>query len=185
MNYLSSFVGIPLPEEFKFALRQLNERLILIMPELNIADVETSHITLYFLGNQKAEVLEKVFAEIRDIPMPVGAWVSLSGAGVFDTEKSKALYIKAQLPAEILELREKLKKILTRYRPDDPFEFEPHLTIARVNERDIEKLAAVNDKITHLLNNVSNWNFPLPELAIYGRDPHSNPPKPTKIYSIK
>jgi len=88
------------------------------------------HLTLKFLGeveDSKVDVLKKALSEIKLKPFEV----KVTHVGVFTEQFVRVIWVKAEAD-EIINLQKQVDEKLIGFRKDE-FDFQPHITLARVN----------------------------------------------------
>jgi 2'-5' RNA ligase len=123
--------------------------------DLKMVEPTNIHITLRFLGPISPEMVEKVYAAMKNVKFsPFN--VQLRGLGVFPT-----LNYPRVVWAGITDGAEQLKSIFEQLEPQihelgfapDPNGFSPHLTIARV------RTGANKERLIDLVTKQANYDF--------------------------
>lgn len=134
---LRLFVGIGFPPELRLRLSLLCTGL----PGARWVDPANLHLTLRFIG----EISEDVAADIDDALRRLRARrfsLQLAGTGVFGGERPRNLWVGVEKSPELSGLRDKIEQALTRAGlPPEPRKFAPHVTLARLNNPPIDKVA--------------------------------------------
>lgn len=140
-RYVRSFVGVPLPEQFREEFGRLLTDLVKIDPDLRLVDERTPHVLLDFLGNQIGSDLLLLAKDIEEkVKTFFGLKLRVGGAGSFRNGQRLVVFLKAKgLPGKL----------------------QPHLTVARKKERQL------STEIIERLNQV-DWEFIVEQICIYG-----------------
>jgi RNA 2',3'-cyclic 3'-phosphodiesterase len=126
------FVGIDLDDEIRAKIARLLDGIRGFAPEVRWISPESLHITLKFIGEQKAEQL----AAITEHLQVVGGsrtQIHFSGYGFFPTAKApRVFWIGIHAGAELVELASSIDSALAGLHiPREERPFSPHLTLAR------------------------------------------------------
>jgi RNA 2',3'-cyclic 3'-phosphodiesterase len=135
---LRLFVGIGFPPELKLRLSLLCSGI----PNARWVDPGNLHLTLRFIG----EISEDVAADVDDALARLRARrfsLQLTGTGVFGGDRPRNLWVGVEPNPDLVALRDKIEQVLTRTGlAPEPRKFAPHVTLARLNNPPIDKLAA-------------------------------------------
>ncbi|MEM3227825.1 MAG: RNA 2',3'-cyclic phosphodiesterase [Candidatus Micrarchaeaceae archaeon] len=131
MGFTRAFTAIDVPDSIKDRIAEVEKELE--GGGMRLADRESLHITLHFLGEIKdstAEKVEKLMDRISARPFEI----SLGGIGFFEPGRPRVVFIGIEKgKEEINEIYEQLRApMLEMGLRLDNREFLPHLTIARV-----------------------------------------------------
>jgi 2'-5' RNA ligase len=126
------FVGIDLDDEIRAKIARFLDGIREFAPEVRWISPESLHITLKFIGEQKAEQM----AAITEHLQVVGGSrteIHFSGYGFFPTAKApRVFWIGIQAGAELVELASGIDSALAVLQiPREERPFSPHLTLAR------------------------------------------------------
>jgi RNA 2',3'-cyclic 3'-phosphodiesterase len=136
-------------------LAATQKMLIQTNADLKLVEPKNIHITLRFLGAIKPEMIDKVYAVMKNVKFsPFN--IQISGLGVFPT-----LNYPRVVWAGITDGAEQLKNIFEQLEPQihelgfspDPNGFSPHLTIARVRS------GANKQRLVDLVTKQANYDF--------------------------
>jgi len=134
---LRLFVGIGFPPELKLRLSLLCSGI----PKARWVDPGNMHLTLRFIG----EISEDVAADVDEALTRLRARqfaLQLAGTGVFGGERPRNLWAGVERNPELDALRDKVERALTRAGlPPEPRKFAPHVTLARLQNPPLDKLA--------------------------------------------
>jgi 2'-5' RNA ligase len=186
MQYTSCFIGVPLPKEFETNFREAASEIFAKSPGLEIADLLTPHITIYYLNEQSQLALEDVQVRIRkQIDLLAGGTVEVGGMGVFGGDIPRVVYVQAKCSEPVHRLHAEISKELTAYSAaDNEFGFVPHITIARIKEADRDAFLEHEDEIGSILGRF-RWNFKVKELCLYGVDSRRQPEHQAQLLSFE
>ncbi|HLB51522.1 2'-5' RNA ligase [candidate division WWE3 bacterium RIFCSPHIGHO2_12_FULL_38_15] len=171
--YRNAFVGVLLPNN-------IAKKYISLLKKLkgsgNISDVELEslendipHITLYFLGDQSEEGINKINKTLSDLDLILkNIKIEIDGLGMFKKQNDSVAYLKVRKTKELsglyTSLEKNLKNIYFERRP-----FVPHLTLSRkfnVNNSELlQKLKSESENI--------KWVFNTTTLNLFGRESKS------------
>ncbi len=161
---LRLFVASELPDEVLNALGQLQNDLERAGAEqLRWVRPEGIHLTLKFLGNVEAALVDDVIASLSACIQPFALRLNMSRLGGFGGRRLRVVWVG--LDGQIQELSD-LAKMVDRALeplgfPAERRSFTPHLTLARVRER---ASAAERERLSGLLE--SYRMPPLPEFLL-------------------
>ncbi len=134
---LRLFVGISFPPELKLRLSLLCTGI----PKARWVDAGNLHLTLRFIG----EVSEGTAADVDEALVQLRAKrfeLQLAGTGVFGGGRPRNLWVGVERNPELITLRDKIELALTRTGlPPEPRKFAPHVTLARLQNPPLDKLA--------------------------------------------
>jgi 2'-5' RNA ligase len=167
MQYRSSFIGIPLPERYLEEFIALTGAIKEFIPDIQIVDLTTPHITVFFLGDQNKKDLQKLAKEIEQQKATLEGEIIVGKGGHFGGSKPRVLYLEVK--------SESLKKFylenfreFCKYREPEIREFKFHLTIGRMKGKASAEYKSNKQRVQALLN--KKWLFPIREIAVYGID---------------
>ena len=135
---LRLFVGIEFPPELKLRLSLLCTG----VPGAKWVDAGNLHLTLRFIG----EISEDRAADVDEALAGLKARrfnLQLAGTGVFGGNRPHALWVGVERHPDLARLRDKIEQALIRIglMPEQR-KFAPHVTLARLRDPEIDKLAA-------------------------------------------
>jgi 2'-5' RNA ligase len=185
MQYTSCFIGISVPREFVAELHGAAEAVSSTLTDLEIADMQTPHITIYYLNEQSQLDLETVVAEVRKHKNQLaGSRVEIGRMGVFGGEKPRLLYVQAECSDSLYKFHDEISVQLKMYRAvDNDFGFVPHITLGRIKLTESNNFIAHQAEVSNILQKVS-LGFEVQELCIYGVDSRKVPERQTKLLTI-
>ena len=92
----------------------------------------------------------------------------MGGYGSFSEEMPRVLFLPVIYQDELLVMREELKvELADYYAKYNDQEFQPHMTVARIDKNNIANFLEQREKIQEILEAI-DWNFPITEVALYG-----------------
>lgn len=138
MNSGRLFVALNLPDSAKDRLSQLPGDL----PEARWTDTESFHLTLRFLGEVSASEEKRIEAALERVESPAFL-LNLSGLGLFPLRGDpEVLWVGVEDNPQLLRLRHRIEAALAAEGLSrDKRKFHPHVTLARLQEGPIDRLA--------------------------------------------
>jgi len=166
--YNNFFIGIPIPEKYiheyeKILLPYKNARKSL---KLNLT--KNLHITALFMGKQSERSVGKVERVVEDNKRLLSeVVVKIKGYGRFKNKNYDTIYINVTQNRELSKFYRKIKKELKETFESKKNNFNPHLTIARIKNKElqIEKQGELETALKSV-----DWQFPVTEIKLYGRE---------------
>lgn len=158
---MRAFVAIPVPEDIRDRLEALQADLA----AGRLADPETFHVTLAFLGEapvERVEAAHEALEGLRAAPFDI----RLDGLGSFGGREARALFA-AVAPSEPLStLHRKVRSLLhgAGLMPDRE-RFRPHVTLARFRPGEAECPAVARFLTRHAA--FGSAPFPVREVVLY------------------
>lgn len=126
---IRAFVGLSLPEEVVQVLTAAQAGLPTGRPVLP----ENFHLTVAFLGEHPAPVIEDIHLALERIRVPPFE-LSLSGVGLFGGDRPRVLYATVLADPTLARLRGKVLQAARDVGLTLPRErYSPHVTLARFN----------------------------------------------------
>jgi 2'-5' RNA ligase len=126
------FIGIDLDSEIRHKIARFLEGVRPFAPEVRWVRVESLHVTLKFIGEEKQEQVEAIEKRLRNLE-GTATEIRFSGYGFFPTAKSpRVFWIGIQAGPELADLAAKVDAATAELgvaKEDRPF--SPHLTLAR------------------------------------------------------
>lgn len=124
---MRAFVAIPVPEDIRERLEALQSDL----PVGRLADPETFHVTLVFLGEEPVERIEAAHEALESLAAAPFS-LRLDGLGTFGGAAPKTLFAAVAPSAPLDTLQRKVRSLLhgAGLMPDRA-RFRPHVTLAR------------------------------------------------------
>jgi 2'-5' RNA ligase len=168
--YTSSFLGIPLPDSFRREFAGLLNTLTAVGRELDTVNPATPHITVCFLDRQPISHLEAI-AEMAKSHLPLlrGATLTIRGLGVFEPSSPRVIFLGVEFPDAVDAFYRAVSKELPRLGVAvSNAAFHPHLTVARLRNREARELYAARKREIASIASPIRWEFPLTELVVYG-----------------
>jgi len=181
-TYNNFFIGIPIPEkyidEYENVLRSIKNT----DKSLKINVTNMLHITVLFMGKQgEASVgrVEKVVEESKNLLNNI--IIEVKGSGYFKNKNYDVIYLQVKESEKLKEFYRKIKEELKETFLSEKKHFSPHLTLARVKNRELQ-----TDELKYIENILRgvHWEFPITEINIYGRE-SENRNKQVVIRTIK
>jgi RNA 2',3'-cyclic 3'-phosphodiesterase len=131
-NDVRIFIGIDLSEEIRTGITRFLDGVRGFAPDVRWVHLESLHITLKFIGEQKPEQVDAIRERLRRIE---GAALELrfAGHGFFPTAKApRVFWIGIQAGSELASLAANIDAAVTELGiPGEERPFSPHLTLAR------------------------------------------------------
>ncbi len=136
---IRSFIAIPLTENIReHIIRFYEENQILKSREVRTVKPESIHITLKFLGDVTPATLEKVRKLLETITLTTSSFsIRFRGLGAFPGWRNpRVIWIGMDAPDRMAVLAQSIEEGVDKlgFQPEARG-FNPHLTIARVNQR--------------------------------------------------
>ena len=132
---IRAFIAIDLPDEVKEALKRVQEELKKSPVKASWPKVESMHLTVRFIGDIDAGIIEDVTAALEDAACGVGGFeLRTDGLGGFPSlDRPRVLWIGIEESPELRLLYEKIEKRLEAIGFErDKKGFHPHITICRI-----------------------------------------------------
>jgi 2'-5' RNA ligase len=153
---IRSFIAFDLENDSVLnRIASVQKSLIQTNADLKLVEPKNIHITIRFLGSISPDMVEKVYATIKNVKFtPFN--IQLSGLGVFPT-----INYPRVVWAGITDGADQLKSIFEQLEPQihdlgfapDPNGFSPHLTIARVRS------GANKQRLVDFVQRQENYDF--------------------------
>ncbi len=126
------FIGIDLDGEIRTHLARFLDGVRGFAPDVRWVRPESLHITLKFIGEQKAEQVEAVRDRLRQIQGPAIA-IRFAGYGFFPTAKApRVFWIGIESGPQLAELAADIDAAMAELGIErEQRAFSPHLTLAR------------------------------------------------------
>jgi 2'-5' RNA ligase len=139
MTAFRLFAGIALPEKLRTRVALLKGGI----PGARWVPEENYHITLSFIGNVDEEVAERADEALSTVRAERFS-LKLAGAGNFaDGDRPRVLWLGVEQSDALMRLQEKAQNALIAARvPVEARKYAPHVTLARLKDPDMPKLAA-------------------------------------------
>src|SRR3954452_7739162 len=133
-----TFVAVPIPDERKAKLAQLQEQLGGAMPGVKWVEPENLHVTLAFLGDVDDSDLDKVCRAVGEAAAGFERLdLALQGLGAFPKpDRPRNVWVGVVGPG--VEPLGRLQKAIAAavrragYPPDEKGKYHPHITLGRV-----------------------------------------------------
>ena len=143
---MRTFIAIPLPEECRSMLTQMQQSLRTCDAEVGWVAVPSIHLTLKFLGEVDPEIVPRLAESLQAASEPEhGFELKLHGLGCFPNPKSpRVVWCGIDGDTDALSRLQKTVEEAGRifgFPPEDR-DFRPHLTLGRVKgKRNLQALA--------------------------------------------
>jgi 2'-5' RNA ligase len=155
------FVAIPLPEHIRDRLEALQSDL----PVGRLADPETFHVTLAFLGEEPVERVEAAHEALEGLsaaPFPI----RLDGLGSFGGREARVLFAAVAPSEPLAALHRKVRSLLHGAGIMPGHErFRPHVTLARFRPGQGDDPGLARFLARHV--GFGSTPFPVPEVVLY------------------
>lgn len=133
-----AFIAIPLPAPLRHAIAALQQELTGELPGIRWSAPDNMHLTLRFLGEVPADLLENVKASMLSVKSCAGPFsVGVRGVGAFpDPRRPRVLWLGLTPAAPLLALHRCCEAALTALGiPGEARGYTPHLTLGRWHGR--------------------------------------------------
>lgn len=176
-------IKVPVEQKLKVVLRELKDALS--FERIKWVDFHTLHLTLFFIGDTPAPVIDRIGALFKEQLSDFSEFsVSLKGLGLFGSKSNpKVLWVGVEPSPELKLLECKVVKLIEPlgYK-SDARGFNPHITIGRIK--------SVNDTglIDELVLEHENMLFQqscIDEVILYKSELLPQGPRYTPIVSQK
>ena len=130
------FIGIDLDDEIRGRIGRFLDGVSGFAPEARWVRPESLHITLKFIGEQKAEQVEAIATRLRQVE-GTAFEISLAGTGFFPTPKApRVFWIGIHAEPQLAKLATDVDAAVGELGiPREERQFSPHLTLARAGGR--------------------------------------------------
>lgn len=158
------FLAIPLPEEIKQKLHQINTSLSRFKG-LRFVNPDNMHLTLLFLGENNIGEKITSLKKIKFEPFKL----KIKGLSLFPEEgKIRLVWIDLKKSKELSDLQRQVSSLFNIYK-----EYKPHITLARVKrlekkEREEINTAVKKIKMPEITIDVKNFKLYSSELTVLG-----------------
>lgn len=169
-TYNNFFIGIPLPQKFYKEYKALLDEVSKIDKNVRVTKVKRPHITILFMGKQSIGFIHEVEDFVKkEAGTLKNCRVEISGIRYFENKNYDVISLDATICKSIKNLHTKLVEIFKNHSKITKKNFDPHLTLARVKNKNI-KTREIFRSINKLYRNLS-WEFEIENIVLYGRDP--------------
>jgi len=130
------FIGIDLDDEIRGKIARFLEGVSGFAPEARWVRLESLHVTLKFIGEQKQEQVEAITQRLRRVKSDPFE-IHVSGYGFFPNVKSpRVFWIGVHAGPQLAQLADDIDAAVAEIGvPREEREFSPHLTLARAGGR--------------------------------------------------
>lgn len=140
------FIAIELPKELDLEFSSLKDKLDTGYAKINAT--EDNHLTLKFLGDLEENKLDTLKNVLKKVDF-ASFKIKLSDVGVFPNQDYvRVVWVGIKPEEETKELKKKIDSVLVDFNFKDDFDFNPHITLARV------KFVADKEKFKELLSSL-------------------------------
>lgn len=172
------FIAVPLPEELKKRLAQVQRQLKGSGLPLRLPRPESLHVTLAFLGERPAESLEPLRDAVLSVSRTCGPFFCrCTGLGGFPSaHRARVIWAGLDEDRKWTELHRKLHRVLDEASD----RFHPHITLARLRGRpgDITGLA-------QRLRQESWGRLPVDRMVLYQSELKANGALHTPLVQVR
>lgn len=152
MNSLRSFIALPTSSDVQSRILRLLRELESIPSDVKWDTPDKFHITLKFLGNVEALLLESLSQHLESHIAPIRVFdVTYSEVGGFpDLSQPRVLWLGARNNPDIMTLHTAIEEACATFgfKKDDRA-FHPHVTLGRVKgPRGLDRLTATLKSLT-------------------------------------
>ncbi len=142
---MRTFIAIPLPDECRTMLDQLQQNLRVCRADVRWVSVPSIHLTLKFLGEVDPEIIPKLTESLEnETRLQHGFAIRLRGLGCFPNQRSPGVvWCGIDGDTESLsQLQQQVEAACDSLGfPPETRSFHPHLTLGRVNgKRNLQPL---------------------------------------------
>lgn len=132
MEPMRIFIGIDLENEIRTHIARFLDGVRGFAPDVRWVNPESLHITLKFIGEQKAEQVEAIRERLRSIQGTV-LDIRFAGYGFFPTARApRVFWIGIESGAELAQLATMIDAAISEFGiAREERAFSPHLTLAR------------------------------------------------------
>jgi 2'-5' RNA ligase len=158
------FLAIPLPEEIKQELHQLNTEFSKYKG-LRFVNPDNMHLTLLFLGN--SNVNEKI-KELKKLKFKAFKLKTKKISAFPEKGKIRLLWVDLKKSQELEDLQKKISKLFNIKK-----EYRPHITLARIKKIEKDEKDRIIKKVNEIKHNeltitVKNFKLYSSELTVLG-----------------
>lgn len=170
--FTSCFLGIPLPIKFVGEFHQLQQRVMQVLPTIDLANPMVPHITLYYLGSQIVENFEEIMHRAkRHSGLLHGEELRCSGFDYFRHHDPKVLFVQVEHSPNIEQFYRVMREELSSFRIEqETRDFHAHLTVGRMRDEVAQReFVEKEDRVLKIGDSIT-WNFDVEQIALYGVD---------------
>jgi len=165
MSSVRAFLGVPLTEELREAIRWLQSGLKSRILDIRWSRPENLHLTLHFFGETKQENLEKIKVSVLSVKRCHRPFqVDVIGLGAFPSlRRPRVIWLGLNPQNQLRQLHRDCHRALQAVGLDtDSRSYSPHLTIGRAKKRTNE-LTTLGSDLEHRLVG----HLPVERLILY------------------
>ncbi|MEI6266853.1 MAG: RNA 2',3'-cyclic phosphodiesterase [bacterium] len=176
MKYTSCFIGIPLPTKFLKQYRAVATEISKIMPGIHLAELDSPHITIYYLDEQSqnnlADIKTKTTKHLNSLK---GSKITVGNMGLFSNPDRIVLFLDVKYDNSLNIFHNKITKELVDYNAyDNSLKFSPHMTIGKISKNNEVDFSKEKEAIKRIIDGV-DWTFEVNEIIMYGVDSRIQP----------
>ncbi len=188
-SYQTCFLGIPLPDNYKEEFDKLLTDLKFL--DQNLTPVNTNnldpHITIYYLGEQPAKNLDPIIqiaTNYKDILK--NTLIKAGGLGYFNEKDPFVTFLKIEAPKQLNNYYHLVAAELSTFAVSNHAdEFNPHLTLARMNSKKAKNsFREKQSELEQLLSSIK-FEFEIKELILYGKNKENKSRSHQRLGKIK
>jgi RNA 2',3'-cyclic 3'-phosphodiesterase len=185
MDFLRLFIALPLPEQLKQHLQELQEQLkaLLPQPEIRWTTPEQWHLTLIFLGTTPSEKLSIIQQAMqRAVKRLEPFTLSTTSLGTFPSlQRPSVLWIGLSGDSNKLQqLHDGLSQGLGGLLESEERNFKAHITLARIKQFGLGK--EVRKTFAEVATTAQQWQ--VEEVSLYSSLLKPSGSEYTKLYTL-
>lgn len=170
--YTSCFIGVPLPSSAIVEYQTLQSQLRELLPEIDPANPNTPHMTLYYLDSQKEESLDEIMETAMEFThLLQGETLEVKGFDYFRPKDPRVLFLSVHHSPNVEQYYRVLTEALSSFRREqETRDFHAHVTVGRLRDDEAKEAFLRKESAVKALIEKFSWNFTIDEICMFGVD---------------